>query len=336
MSVADCAEFGCEGCVNRGANAGFSKNCGWCARVNGAAGEGDCVPKANAAQCKSGALAFDEAVCTMAQGTGAGTTAAGVPCNQVAVDFCRTSCPKQMFLTCECPENPSSAVFTCSESALTPGIIAGIAIGGVVVIVVLVGLVYYLAKPASTDVVVVDKSGKKIKVPRQVAPAGADGSQLLSQRSAAQQTGNPGPDGLWYCSVSGDANCNRAYMSADELNLHIQKRHPNVSLPPLSVANPSFDGGGGGPPPMLGQFQSATSFPVLQTGTSMPADLGGIFKCQFPGCNRGYMLESDLLTHIQFRHAGGSLAGAPDGASFRPNNGMGSGGSWDGGSGNMF
>lgn len=334
MSVAECAEFGCEGCVNRGANAGFSKNCGWCARVNGGAGEGDCVPKANGAQCKSGALSSDEAVCSMAQGS-AGTTSGGVACNAVALDVCRTSCPKQMYLSCECADNPSSPQFTCSESPLSAGVIAGIAVGGVVVLVVLVGLVYYLAKPASTDVVVVDKSGKKIKLPRQLAPAGPDGAQMLSQRSAALHSGNPGPDGLWYCSVAGDPNCNRAYMSADELNLHIQKRHPAVPLPPLSVANPSFDGG---PAPMLGQFQSATSFPVLQTGASMPdmAAAGGsaIFKCQFPGCNRGYMLESDLQTHIQFRHAGGSMAGAPDGASFRPNNNM--GGGWDGGSGNMF
>lgn len=291
---------------------------------------------ANAAMCASGALKTDVSACN-----GGGTTAPAAVCSDTAVQVCRTSCPKQQFLTCICPVSPTSPEFTCLDVGLGGGIIAGIVIGALVVVFCLIGLVYYLAKPTSGDVVVVDKSGKKIKLPRP-APS-ADGSTVLSGRAIAQRDGNPGADGLWYCAVSGDPTCNRAYMSSDELNLHIQKRHPNLPVPMaggggLTLANPAFDSG---PPPM--GLQSNQSFPMLQTAQSMtsfnPAaqtgpDGGAIFKCQFPGCNRGYMFESDLQTHIQFRHAGGADdGGLVNGASvaFRPQESTG----W-GASGNPF
>jgi hypothetical protein len=260
-------------------------------------------------------------------------------CSDVAMSVCRTQCPKQQFLTCVCPVSPSTPEFTCLETGLSGGIIAGIVVGALVVVFGIIGLVYYLAKPTSNDVVVVDKSGKKIKLPRP-APS-ADGSTVLSGRAVAQRDGNPGADGLWYCAVTGDPTCNRAYMSSDELNLHIQKRHPHLPVPgagTLTLANPAFDSS---PPPM--GLQSNQSFPSLSTAQSMtsfnPAaqtgpDGGAIFKCQFPGCNRGYNFESDLQTHIQFRHAAGNDNGTlVSGASvaFRPQDSTG----W-GSSGNPF
>jgi hypothetical protein len=358
VSVAACSEFGCDGCVNRDGMAGISKGCAWCQSASGAPGTGDCIPMAMAALCKNGGvLTTDTAVCstrlnsatTSSSSNGNGNEPT-VVCSSDAVGVCRTQCPNQEFLSCDCLASaPRTPRFVCKDSGLAPGIVAGIAVAAVFFVVCLVGLVYFLAKPADADVVVVDKNGKKVKLPRQLKPAGADGSAMLSQRSAAAQSGNPGPDGLWYCSVSGDPNCNRAYMSGEELNTHILKRHPHIPITaPLSVANPAFSPSpfdvGGGPPPMLGQFQSATSFPALGTGFSMPAfaaqtlaagatdaGAGAIFKCQFPGCNRGYQLESDLQTHIQFRHTGAGSIGASDGASFRPQQGTG----WDGSSG-MF
>jgi len=241
MSVAACSEFGCDGCVNRDGMAGISKGCAWCQTAGAAPGIGDCVPMAMAALCKSGnTLTTDTAVCSTRL-SGATTSSSGngdeatVVCSSEAVGVCRTQCPNQELLACDCFASASRAPSSvCKDSGLAPGAVAGIAVATVFVVVCLVGLglVYYMAKPADA---VVDKNGKR-QEGQAAAPAragGADGNAMLSQRAAAVQSGNPGPDGLWYCLVSGDPNCNRAYMSGEELNTHILKRHPHSAQLPL-------------------------------------------------------------------------------------------------------
>ena len=157
---------------------------------------------------------------------------------------------------------------------------------------------------SSGHVVVVDRSGKKV---RQRAPLDVRRSFTAAQNAANgngnnNNNGTAAPsqpiasnplDGYYYCSIepTGLQSCNRAYMSAEELATHIQKRHTPGGVGDVSVANPLHN-------PAIGAGMGAAgagmgAAPPVQP-TIVDNNNTSIFKCPEPGCPKGYWNNEDL------------------------------------------